>query len=115
MAPAPVPNRAVGWPKAGGPPAADPAGAHDGPAAGTARSLQGARALRWPAEGGDVRRCPPRPRHRPLLPGAWLADHAGLRPDRGRAGDQRQPTRPYPDRYRRYAAKRGGPADRRGW
>ena len=37
----------------------------------------------------------------PVLPGARADDHAGLRPDRGRPGDQRQSAGCDPHRYRR--------------
>ena len=50
-----------------------------------------AREVRRPDEGDGVGRRAAQPRRRPVLPGDGPADAAGLRPDRGRAGDQLQP------------------------
>ena len=81
-------------------------GTRAGSAARSAGAGQGAGPVRRTAESGDVGWRSAGTGGGALLPGARADDHAGLWPDRGRSGDQRQSARRHPHRHGR--ARAGG-------
>ena len=85
------------------------------PRAGPSRPRQRSRPVRRTSQGPGVRRRPAQSADRSVLHRAGLVCRPGLRPDRGRAADLRQPSQQGENRYRRAVGKEHRGASRRRW